>query len=128
MKSKPGLSAFPETEASPRQVVTSTQASFLAGSGEPRVEVEQLLLGPPMRAHQIGRDPEEPRPQGSERRLVTGTPPVRRGEGLRHQVLGQVGANPPGDEPEYLGEVLPKHVLEILGRVDASGYLLTVHK
>ena len=99
-----------------------------AGSGEPRVEVEQLLLGPPVRAHQIGRDPEEPRPQGSERRLVTGTPPVRRGEGLRRQVLGQVGANSPGDEPVYLGEVLPKHFLEFLGCVNASGYVLTVHE
>ncbi len=90
---------------------------------EPRVQLEQLLLVPPVAAHDVGRDPVQPRPQRAARRLVAGPPPVRGREHLGRQVLGQGGADSPRDEPVHRREVLAERVLEVLRRHDGGSRL-----
>ena len=53
--------------------------------------------------------------------------PVRGGEGLGRQVLGQVSANTPGDEPVNRREVRPERILEVGRRPDWTGSQFLVH-
>jgi hypothetical protein len=90
-------------------------------------QLEQLLLVPPVLAHQVGRDPEEPGPQRPAIGVVGHPAPVRGGEGLGRQVLGQVSANAPGDEPVNRREVLPEGRREVRRCPDRTGSQFLVH-
>jgi len=93
-----------------------------------RVELKQLLLVPPVLAHDVGGDPVQPGPQGAALGPVHGPPPVRRHEHLGRQVLGQGRAHAPRDEPVHRGEVLPEHGLEVPEHRGGAGRLFPVHE
>jgi len=72
-----------------------------------------MLLGPPVAAHQIRRDPEQPGAQRAEARVESCAAAIRRGERLRRQVLSDSGADPAGDEPVHQREMLAEGSLKI---------------
>jgi hypothetical protein len=76
-----------------------------------------MLLGAPVAAHKIGRDPVQPGTQRGSLRLEGGAAAVGRRERLGHQILGKGRTDPPGDEPVNRREVLLEGDLEVR-RVD----------
>ncbi len=94
----------------------------------PRVELQQLLLVPPVPAQDVGGDAVQPGPQRPALRLVCGPPPVRCREHLGRQVLGQGLAHAPGDEPVHRGEVLQEHGLKVVQRRDGPSRSFPVHE
>lgn len=61
-------------------------------------------------------------------RRALNPPPVCGSEGLGRQILSQVSANAPGDEPVDRGEVLPECGLEVCRRLDGTGSRFLVHE
>jgi hypothetical protein len=76
---------------------------------------------------EVGRDPEEPRPQRPAIMVIGSPAPVCGGEGLGRQVLGEVSANAPGDEPLNRREVLTERDFEIRRRLNGTGSQFLVH-
>jgi hypothetical protein len=76
------------------------------------VALEDTLLGPPVIAQQVHRDPVQPRAERGVVGPVGPAPPVGRRERVRGQVVGEVRANPPGDEAVHRGEVRSERGLE----------------
>jgi hypothetical protein len=86
---------------------------------QPGIELQLMLLGPPVIAHQVDSDPEQPRTQRAPPRFEGRAAAVSRGERLGRQVLGDSRTDPPGDKPVNRPEMQPERSLERLGTDNA---------